>query len=67
MQAPTLNPITEEQAALLRSFVEQIPPIMQIVQECEECEVQIPGVTESLQRSLRVSQALLKLYEKHKV
>lgn len=62
-----INPITDEQAEMLQQFMEQIPKVQQIVKECEECEVQIPGVSESLARSLRLSTALHNLWKKHKV
>lgn len=59
-------PLNDEHCAELERLITQIPQVLSIVQDCEDCEVQIPGLADSLNRSLRLAKALKAIADKHR-
>ncbi len=59
---PMPNPLSEEQIIQLEQFAQQIPEVIALVTDCEECEIQVPGLRESLERNQRIIRKLLKLF-----
>ena len=58
-------PLNDADCEQLANLIQTIPVVQQIVRDCADCDIQIPGAAESLERSLRVATSLQSLIAKH--
>jgi hypothetical protein len=48
-------PLSDQHCAAIDSIIETAPQVLAILDDCEDCEIKIPGARESLQKSLDIA------------
>jgi hypothetical protein len=51
-------PLSDANCQSIDSIIETAPQVIAILEDCEDCEIRIPGAKESLQKSLEIAQKL---------
>jgi hypothetical protein len=57
-------PLNDQHCATLDRIIETAPQVLDIIADCAECEVDLPGARESLTRSLEIARKLRDKAEK---
>lgn len=51
-------PLNDAHCAVLQRILDTAPQVLELVKDCEDCEVSIPGAKESIERSLEIARKL---------
>lgn len=57
-------PLNDAHCATLDRIIETAPQVLDIIKDCADCEIDLPGAAESLQKSLEIAQKLRKKVDK---